>query len=151
MIDESGKSLVEIMGVMVISAILVASTVKIYNSIRKNQILSLSLMKLEEVSKNIKYLKSRDEGYANISLDYLIKSGALKSGIPPIGKYWNIKNENNFQSASINISGLTKSECEYFKLKKCDWVISTVINGYIDIKNAVCVDGIDNNISFIVD
>ena len=151
MIQESGRSLIEIMGGVAISAILLMSTIKTYNSIRKNQILSLSLMKLEEISKNIKYLKSKDEGYANISLDYLIKSGALKNALPPVGKYWNIKNENDFQNYSINISGLTKSECEYLKLKKFDWTVSVSINGYTDIKNVSCISGIDNNISFIVD
>ena len=151
MIQESGRSLIELMGVMIVSGILVASTVKMYNSIRKNQILSISIIKLEDVSKNIKYLKSKEDGYADISIDYLIKSGVLKSDIPPIGKYWNIKHENNFQNASINISGLSKSECEYFKFKKFDWANSVKINDNMDVEFVPCLQGTDNNISFVVD
>jgi hypothetical protein len=82
--------------------------------------------------------------YTGVSIDYLIKAGALKYTKSPIGKDWSVNETELGAAFAINIMGLSKSDCEYFITKHFNWAESIAANTTNE-----CVSG-DNTVSFIV-
>jgi hypothetical protein len=149
--QESGRSLVEIIGVMAIGAVLLAGAVAAYNSIRARTSRTIATATLEEIAKNTKLLLEVGGDYSTVSIDYLIKSGALKNSNQPIGApEWSITSSADGYSFAINLTGLTRGECEYFTTINMDWAVGVSVNGFAEDPATYCISG-DNEISFIVE
>lgn len=147
---ESGRSLIEIIGVLAITAVMTASSIGIYNSIRNNQKNTIAAAELREVAKNTKLLMEMRNDYSGVSVDYLIKAGALKSDAAPIGKKWEINVGTDVASFVITLRGLTRGECEFFATAVPAWASEMFVNGY-SIENYVsCFSSSENQIYFIV-
>lgn len=147
---ESGRSLIEIIGVLAITAVMTAAAVGIYNSIRHNQKNTIAAAELRELAKNTKLLMEMRGDYTGVSVDYLVKAGALMSDKAPIGKTWSVNVGTDVTSFSIDLVGLSRGECEFFATALPNWASDMFVNGY-RLDNAVaCFGGTDNNISFIV-
>ena len=69
---ESGRSLIEIIGVLAITAVMTAAAVGIYNSIRHNQKNTIAAAELRELAKNTKLLMEMRGDYTGVSVDYLV-------------------------------------------------------------------------------
>lgn len=147
---ESGRSLIEIIGVLAITAVMTASAVGIYNSIRHNQKNTIASAELREVAKNTKLLMEMRGDYTGVSVDYLVKAGALKTDKAPVGKSWSINVGADVTSFSIDLVGLSRGECEFFATALPNWAYDMFVNGYRLDNSAACFGGADNNISFIV-
>lgn len=148
--SEYGRSLIEIIGVLAITAVMTASAVGIYNSIRHNQKNTIATAELREVAKNTKLLMEMRGDYTGVSVDYLIKAGALKSDKAPIGKSWNVHVGTEVTSFVIDLVGLSRSECEFFATAVPNWATDMFINGYRLDSSTACFASSENNISFIV-
>lgn len=83
--EESGRSLIEIIGIMAIGAIMTVSAVSLYNMIRGNQMRAIAASTLEQVAADTRMLLGMRGDYSGVSVDYLIKAGALKSERAPLG------------------------------------------------------------------
>ena len=147
---ESGRSLIEIIGVLAITAVMTATAVGIYNSIRHNQRNTIASAELREVAKNTKLLMEMRGDYTGVSVDYLVKAGALKSEKPPIGKNWSVNVGTDVTSFSIDLRGLSRGECEFFATALPAWASEMFINGYRLDNSAACFASSENDISFIV-
>lgn len=147
---EYGRSLIEIIGVLAITAVMTASAVGIYNSIRHNQKNTIASAELREVAKNTKLLMEMRGDYTGISVDYLIKTGALKSDKAPVGKKWAVNVGLDVTSFVIELYGLTHGECEYFATALPNWATDMSVNGHSIQDSAHCFASSENNISFIV-
>lgn len=148
--NESGRSLIEIIGVLAITAVMTASAVGIYNSIRHNQKNTIASAELREVAKNTKLLMEMRGDYTGVSVDYLVKAGALKTDKAPIGKSWAINVGVDVTSFSIDLHGLSRGECEFFATALPNWATDMFVNGYRLDSSAACFGGAENDISFIV-
>lgn len=148
--NESGRSLIEIIGVLAITAVMTASAVGIYNSIRHNQKNTIASAELREVAKNTKLLMEMRGDYTGVSVDYLVKAGAIKSDKAPVGKSWAVNVGTDVTSFSIDLVGLSRGECEFFATALPNWASDMFVNGYRLDNSAACFGGADNNISFIV-
>ena len=150
--QESGRSLIEIVGVLAIGTIMSVAAVKMYGQIRTSQTRNIVSSELEQIAKNVKLLTGARGSYAGVSVDYLIKAGALKSHHAPIGNDdWSVTPSFDEKSFSINLLGLTSGECEYFATKKQSWATSVLINGYESVDASNCFSTNTNQISFIVE
>jgi hypothetical protein len=90
--------------------------------------------------------------YSIVSVDYLIKSGALKNADAPIGGAdWSVQPSIDNSGFSINLTGLTKSECDYFTTIKLNWATYISVNGYQNEPGTYCLSTGGNEISFIVE
>jgi hypothetical protein len=147
---ESGRSLIEIIGVLAITGVMTASALGIYNSIRHNQKNTIAAAELREVVKNTKLLMEMRGDYTGVSVDYLVKAGALASDKAPIGKSWSINVGIDVTSFSIDLRGLSRGECEFFATALPNWAYDMFVNGYRLDSSAACFGGTDNDISFIV-
>ena len=151
--QESGRSLIEIIGVLAIGAIMAVGAVKMYGQIRANQTRSMVSQELEQIAKNVKLLTGARGSYAGISVDYLVKAGALRTTKAPIGNDdWSVSPSFDEKSFSINLLGLSAGECEYFAAKKTSWANSVLINGYeTTAGKSNCFSTNTNQVSFIVE
>ncbi|MBP5485251.1 MAG: hypothetical protein J6Y07_00905 [Alphaproteobacteria bacterium] len=146
--NESGRSLIEIIGVLAITAVMTASAVAIYNSVRHNQKNTIAAAALRELAKDINMLMGMRGDYSGISVDYLVKAGALASPEAPVGKSWNIEVGLDRTTFVITLYGLTHSECDFFAAAMPAWAKDMYINGYRAVEVINCFSGGENNISF---
>ena len=70
---ESGRSLIEVIGIMAIGAITMLSTVGLYNMIRHNQARTIASSELQQIARDVKLLMEMRGDYTGVSVDYLIK------------------------------------------------------------------------------
>lgn len=149
--QESGRSLIEILGVLAIGAIMSVATISMYRSVRTTQLRTIATAELEQIVKNAKILTGAHGTYEGLSVDYLVKSGAIKNNLPPIGGTdWSVNASLDGSSFSINLTGLSSGECQYFATKRPTWADSILINGYEVDENPQCFSTKTNLVSFIV-
>ncbi len=149
---ESGRSLIEIIGVMAIGAIALAGVVAAYNTIRHRQVRTIASAGLEQIAKNTKILMDHRGDYSGVSVEYLVKSGALKSNKAPIGSdNWSVTSSIDGMEFSINLTGLPQGDCEYLTTARMAWASKIKVNGYELEPGTQCLSGGDNQVSFIVE
>lgn len=149
--DEFGRSLIEIVGIMAIGAIMMVSTIGLYNMMRHNQVRTIAAAQMQQIARDVKLLMEMRGDYSGISVDYLIKAGALKSDRAPIGGPWSVTAGDGGQSFAINLSALSVGECDYFVTARPTWASEIVVNGApADSTADSCFSTPTNEISFIV-
>ncbi len=150
--EESGRSLIEVIGVMAIAGVMTISALGVYNMIRANQVRTIASAELEKIAENTKMLMEMRGTYEGVSIDYLIKAGALNSADSPIGgEDWTIVSSADGATFSINITDLSVGECEYFATAKPKWADAILINGFETGITDNCFDSDTNQVSFIVE
>jgi hypothetical protein len=147
---ESGRSLIEIIGVLAITGVMTATAIGIYNSIRHNQKNTIATAELREVAKNTKLLMGMRGDYSGVSVEYLIKAGAIRSDKAPIGKAWSVDVGSDPATFVINLHGLSHSECDFFATAVPNWATEMYVNKYRIDENITCFSNADNDISFTV-
>lgn len=148
--EQSGRSLIEIMGVLAIGAVMTAATYKVFRNINQKADNMVASETLKDIKTNIQTMKSPKNGYLWVSVDALIEAGALKNAKTPIGKSWSITPNYDGSEFSLNLFGLDKKECDYFLTKKFDWAERVSINNSESQKSGDCWEMNDNNISIFV-
>ncbi len=148
---ESGRSLIEVIGVLAIAGIMTAAAIAMYSVIRNNQTRKIASAQMEQMVSDAKLLMEMRGDYTGISVDYLIKAGALKSDAAPIGTNdWSIVATTNGAGFAINLTGLTKGECDYFTTAIPTWAAAILVNGFETDLGSQCFSSATNQISFIV-
>lgn len=148
--EQSGRSLIEIIGVLAIGAIMISGTYAIYNSTNQKQKRLIASENLKDIATKTKILLEYS-GYQNVSVDFLIESGAIQNDKAPAGNQdWSITSNVDGTEFSINLTGLSFDECAYFAVKKLNWANRISINGYDSSSSSYCLKTGDNKISFYV-
>ena len=102
--NESGRSLIEVIGVMAIAGVMTVSALGVFNMLRANQARSIASMELKQIAENTKILLEMRGTYDGVSVNYLIKSGALTSDKAPLGgDAWSITPGIDGTNFSINL------------------------------------------------
>ena len=89
--------------------------------------------------------------YNGVSVEYLEKAGALKSGKAPIGESWSVEPFDDGKSFSVNLFNLSHSDCDFFAVSVPQWASDMIVNGQHFDTMVNCFSGETNNISFIVE
>ena len=146
--EQSGRSLIEIIGVLAIGAIMISGTYAIYNSTNQKQKRLIASSNLENIATKTRTLLEYS-GYGPVSVDFLIEAGALTNDKAPAGgKDWSVTSSIDGTEFSINLVDLSYDECAYFTTKKLDWVTKINVNGYDSDDSSYCLTTGDNRISF---
>ena len=149
---ESGRSLIEVIGVLAITGIMTIGALGAYKMIHTNQKRTIATEQIKQIAKDTKILLEMRGSYQGISIDYLIKAGALQSQKQPIGgSDWSITSSIDGKTFSINLVDLTSGECEYFSSTKPTWAKSVVVNGFEASTTNNCFNTDTNQVSFISD
>jgi hypothetical protein len=150
--EESGRSLIELIGVMAITGVMTVSALGIYNMIRANQVRSIAIAEIKQIAENTKILLEMRGTYEGVSIDYLIKAGALKTDNAPIGgKNWSVSPSFDGTSFSINLVDLTNGECNFFASQKAGWFTKINVNGFETDVVSNCFDTDTNQVSFVIE
>lgn len=149
---EYGRSLIELVGVLAIGGIMTASALGMYKMVRNNQSRHIANLTLEQIARDTKLLLAQRGDYTGVSVEYLIKSGAIKSDVAPIGgNDWSVRSSVDGKSFSINLVDLTRGECEYFITATPTWATSVMVNGRIADPDTGCMSAPANLVSFIIE
>lgn len=151
--QQSGRSLIEIIGVIAIGTVMTAAAIGMYRMMHESNARTIADAELEQIASDVKLLLGARGDYSGVSIDYLIKSGALKSDKAPLGgDTWSVISSADGQSFSINLSELTQGECSYFSTALPKWATSIVVNGYeMQPGTDNCFSTPTNQISFIIE
>ncbi len=149
--SESGRSLIEMLGVLAIMGVLTTAVIATYNSLRDRTSRTVAEESLKTTANNAKILYSSKGDFKGISIDGLIKAGALKDVRPPLGGMdWDISSNVEGTEFSINLVNLSGDDCKYFVVKKLDWADIVKVNGLTVEPGITCMETGDNDVSFII-
>lgn len=149
--EQSGRSLIEMLGVLALGGIIVAGAFSMYQTISERQKRFIASETLSDIVTKTRTLLQYS-GYTPVSVDFLIKSGAIQNAKAPIGgPDWSITSSIDGTEFSINLNGLSYSECTYFATKKLDWATRVFVNGYESASAPYCLKTGDNKISFFAE
>ena len=146
--EQSGRSLIEIIGVLAIGAIMVSATYSIYHSTNEKQKRLVASETLKDIAQKTKTLLEYS-GYQPVSINYLIESGVINNDKAPAGSDdWSVTSNFDGTEFSINLTGLSFDECAYFTTKKFDWSHRLSVNGLTASDSSFCMKSGENKISF---
>ena len=146
--EQSGRSLIEIIGVLAIGAIMVSAAFAMYRSANVRQRRLIASETLGDIASKTKTLLEYS-GYHPVSVDYLIESGALNNDKAPMGTAgWSVTASVDGTEFSINLVGLSFDDCAYFTIKNFNWAHKITVNGYDSTHGSFCLKTGDNNVSF---
>ena len=146
--EQSGRSLIEIIGVLAIGAIMMSATYAIYHSVNEKQKRLVASEELKDIATKTKTLLEYS-GYLPVSVDFLIESGVITNNKAPAGGAdWSVTSNFDGSEFSINLVKLTFDECAYFTTKKFDWANRVSVNGYESGESSLCMKTAENTISF---
>ena len=150
--QQSGRSLIEVIGVMAITGLMTVAALGTFQVMRTNHKRTIASAELEQIAKDTKLLLEMRDDYTGVSVDYLIKAGALQSSRAPIGgENWSVTASADGKSFSINLVDLTTGECDYFSTTKPNWASAMLVNGFETGYAENCFESDSNQISFIVE
>lgn len=148
---ESGRSLIEVIGVLAITGVMAVSSIGVYSMIRTNQTRTIATHKMEQIASDVKLLMEMRGTYEGVSVEYLIKSGALKSDVAPIGgNDWSVTPSTDGSFFAINLTNLSEGDCDYFAIAIPKWASAILVNGYETEPDSHCFSGGANQVSLIV-
>lgn len=148
--EQSGRSLIEIIGVLAIGAIMISATYSMYHSTNEKQKRLIASETLKDIAQKTHILLN-NSGYRNVSVDYLIEAGVINNDRAPAGgNGWSVTSNYEGDEFSINLVDLSFEECAYFTTKKFNWVESLVVNGYEATDSSYCMKTGGNIVSFFV-
>ena len=136
--QQSGRSLIEILGVLTISAVMVAAAGGMYHAIDQRQKRVVALETLKDIANQTKTLMEYSGSYEGVSIEYLIEAGVLKNTKAPIGSDWRIKPTK--EGFVIQLFNLTYDDCAFFATKNIEWASSVVINNNTIQYNSLSLD-----------
>ena len=146
--EQSGRSLIEMIGVLAIGAIMVSATYSVYHSTNEKQKRFVASETLKDIVQKTKTLLEYT-GYRPVSVRYLIETGAIDNDKSPLGgNDWSITSNFDGTEFSINLVDLSFEECAYFTTKNIDWATKINVNGYDSSDSAYCMKSGENRISF---
>jgi Tfp pilus assembly protein PilE len=151
LIAQRGASMIEMLGVLALSGIMTYGAIKLYQSVRSRQARAAAAMELSDLAANAKVLFRGRGDYSAISLDYLIKAGALKNTNFPIpNAEMRVQSADLGKSFAIVLTGLGLGDCAYFATAKTDWAVAVKANGFADDAKSYCYELEKNTVEFIV-
>lgn len=137
--EQSGRSLIEILGVLAIAGIMTSGAVKMYEVVRLRQIRMVATEDIKSIALNTKLLYAVRDNYNDISVDYLIKARVLKSAKSPLvgSDFSVIANSGNKEFAMV-FSNIDFKNCTWLTTLKTDWVSKISVNGYFESVATYC-------------
>jgi type II secretory pathway pseudopilin PulG len=150
--NESGRSMIEIIGVMAIMGVITAGAIAMYNSVRNRQIRMIAAEDLKSLAQGAKLIYQGRGDYAGISVEKMVEYRVLKNNKAPIGNQENysVRSENLGKEFLISLGGLSAGDCAYFATVNLDWAAAVRVNGFESDPKAYCMRGGANQVSFVV-
>ncbi|MFA7188012.1 MAG: hypothetical protein WC137_00860 [Alphaproteobacteria bacterium] len=145
--EQSGRSLIEMLGVMAIAGVMTAGAIKMYQVVRTRQVHMMAAEKMKTIALNTKLLYAARSNYNGISIDYLIKSGVMTCGKSPLtGTILSFTENPGSKEFAMVFSGLDYKDCIWMTTLKTDWVSKFSVNGYFESASTYCEEDEKNEV-----
>lgn len=149
--QQAGRSMIEMLGILALAGIMTYGAIKLYQSMRNRTARTTAEMTLSDLASNAKLLFRGRGDYSAISMDYLVKAGALKNTNSPLpNTEMTVQSADLGKSFAIVLSGLSFGDCAYFATTKIDWATAIKVNGFSDDAKSYCYEIEKNRLEFIV-
>lgn len=148
---ESGRTLIEVLGVIAIGGLLTVSAVMLFQNVRRNQNQMIMVDDLRTMNENIQILFAGRADFTGLNTDYLIKAGVLKAEETSISKKLLSMPDVDSSRYILEFSEVPYASCTYFSLVNLDFVSEIRINNYDSGKPENCLKGAGNKVSFYFD
>lgn len=150
--DQSGRSLIELIGVIAIGGVMTAAAIATYSTLRTNQTRTIALAEIRELVRNVKILMEPRGTYDGVSVSYLIKAGALSNNAAPIGDAsWSVVPTTDGAGFAINLNGLSNGECVYMVASAASIPARVNVNGFTDGNDDNCFSSATNQVSLVIE
>jgi hypothetical protein len=146
--QESGRSMIEMIGVLAIMMALTATAIATYNYAMNMQKRSTVYENVSNIVTGVRELLKGYDDFSNIDNSTIFAAMSMSNKNPYGGTYELSVNPSNMQQFIVRIDGLSKADCEALKTKA--WTDSV---GYISSNHKEsgatgnCLDGSTNVIS----
>jgi hypothetical protein len=147
--NESGRSLIEMLGVLAIGGIMVFGSVRMYQTVQTRQKRFLAEQDIGTLIDNSRTMFGGRRNFTGISRDYLIKSGALKSNTIAGYDFRIIASEDG-TTFSVIFDDMTFGDCAYFATKKYNWASSVAVNNVTISPASMCSETSLNKVEFVI-
>lgn len=149
--NESGRSMIEMMGVMAIAAIMTVAAITMYNVVRTRQIRMVAVEDMKNIADRTKMLYLGRADYTGISKDYLLKAGALKTEKSPLsGTDFDVFAEPGAKEFALVFHDADFKTCAWLATQNFEWSSRIDINGFTESPGTYCRETDKNEISIFV-
>ena len=146
--QESGRSLIEMLGVLAIAGVMTAGAIAMYNMVRTRQVRMVAVEDMKTIANNAKLLFSARRDYSGISAQYLVKSGAMKTEKSPLpGTEFSVLAEPGVREFIMMFGDVDFKTCSWLATVKLDWADRISVNGYFESPGTYCHTVDKNEIS----
>jgi Tfp pilus assembly major pilin PilA len=137
--EQCGRSLIETLGILAIAAVMTAGAIKMYNVVRTRQIRMVAVEDMKTIASNAKLLYAARRDYSGISVDYLVKAGAMRSEKSPFpGAELSMFANAGAKEFAMVFNGLDFNNCTWLATIKLDWADRVSVNGYFESSATYC-------------
>jgi|GEM_PF-31986 len=138
-LSQSGRSLIEMLGVLAIAGVMTAGAISMYNVVRTRQIRMVAVEDLKAIASNTKLLYAARRDFGGISTDYLVKSGVMKTEKSPLaGADFSVFAHPGVREFALVLNGLDFKTCGWLATVKLDWADRVSVNGYFESAATYC-------------
>lgn len=146
---QSGRSLLEMLGLLAIGAIIAVGAAELYTGVRTRQARFVAEQDLRELAENARLLYAGRRNYTGITKNFLIKAGALRTETI-MGQSFRIHPNTGGHTFSIIFDSMNFSDCAFFATKRFDWAYAVAINGFTTHARTMCAELHPNRVEFII-
>ncbi len=117
MIQESGRSMIEMLGVLAIMGVITIGAVGMISAAMRMQKRTAVNDEIIQIVSSVRQLLGEYDDYSNINGSTIFGAIGMSNKNPYGGTYELAVNPSNTQQFVVSITGLTQSDCEFFTTK----------------------------------
>lgn len=129
MIQESGRSMIEMLGVLAIMGVLTVGAVGMISSAMNMQKHTAVSDEVLQMVTNVRQLLGEYDDYSNIDNSTIFGAIGMSNKNPYGGTYELAVNPADKLQFIVSINGLTQSDCEFFKTKAWEGSVGYILSG----------------------
>lgn len=146
--QESGRSMIEMIGVLAIMGALTATAIATYTYAMKMQKRSTVSQDVINIVHGVQELLNGYDDYSNIDNSTIFAAMSASDKNPYGGTYSLAVNESNPRQFIVSINGLSKSDCEALKTMAWNESVGYILSNHKESgASGTCVEGSNNVIS----
>jgi len=137
--EQSGRSLIEMLGVLAIAGVMTAGAIAMYKVVRTRQVRMVATQDMKTIANNTKLLYAARRDYTGISADYLVKAGAMRNEKSPLaGAQFSISANPGAKEFAMVFAELNFNDCSWLATQNFDWADRVSVNGYFESAATYC-------------
>lgn len=115
--EQSGRSMIEMLGVLAIMGVITVGAVTMISAAMRGQKRNAVQDEIAQITTGVRQLLGEYDDFSGIDNTTIFAAIGVSNKNPYGGNYELMANPSDIQQFVVTISGLNKTDCEYFKTK----------------------------------